>query len=905
MTASLDAFSTPMMRQYAGLKREYPDAILFFRCGDFYETYAEDAEEAGRLLNIIVTRKGMGKDGDVAMAGVPYHAAEGYIAKLVRAGKRVAVAEQTEDPKQAKGLVRREVMRVVTPGTATDEALLEDKANNYLVALCPIKAKGSSTPVWGVAVADVSTGFFALSETSADDAQGRLLNELERLEAKEILLPDDAEAPFLEPLFLERNLTVSNRPRDDFRPEPARQLLLDHFRVQSLEGYGAEDLTAGIAAAGALLRYLKQTQRSAIAHIADLRVHFAQGSMVLDAVTQRSLELVRGLQHESREGTLLSVIDRTQTPMGGRMMRAWLLQPLCNQSDIESRLEAVGDFVDHLNLRTVVGEALRGVRDLERIVGRASIGNAGPRDLGTLREGLRRLPALKQALASSKSNLLKDLSSRIDPLDDLADTLAEALVEEPPTTLSGGQVIREGFSPDLDEIKFTARNSKDWIAQFRAREAQRVGAEKLKVGFNKVFGYYIELTKAQLRAIGGEPPEGYIRKQTIANGERFITQELKEKEDIILHAEDRIAALEAQLFDELRRRVADRAVDVLRDAEIVAQIDCLRSLAETAISGRYVRPQINDDGLIEILDGRHPVLEAIQTDPPFVANDVMLSPDDCQVALITGPNMAGKSTYIRQAALLTLMAHMGSFVPARSANIALVDRIFTRVGAHDALVRGQSTFLVEMTETANILRNATSRSLVILDEIGRGTSTYDGLSIAWAVCEYLYNTPGQRAKTLFATHYHELTALEAAMPRLRNFHVAVLEEKQRIVFLYKLIPGPADESYGIHAAEFAGVPAPVVHRAWEILGRLEAGEAVAPRVGEVGEESEAKAMTAKKKASILPKADPWSDRQLSLFDTAPPNPAVERLKLVDPNRLTPLEALAVLAELKKISETRN
>jgi len=893
--ASRMAFTTPMMRQYAALKAENPDAILLFRCGDFYETYCEDAEEAGRLLNITVTRKAAGGDGDVAMAGVPYHALEAYLARLVRLGRRVAIAEQTEDPKVAKGLVRREIARIVTPGTAIEESLLEDRANNYIVALVE-----GENGAWGAGVADVSTGFFALSEVPAADVSGRLLGEIAALETREILLAESADATFLAPLLAERRIAITRRNDGDFRHAGARMLLIEHLRVQSLEGFGAEELRAGVSAAGALLRYLRETQRTSVAHIANLRVHRGGEGMMLDAVTQRSLELVRNLHGGGREGTLLETLDRTTTPMGARMLRSWIMQPLTDRAAIEARQDAVQSFMGDASLRRATAEAMKGVRDLERIVGRASAGTAGPRDLAVLRQGLRRLPALAETLAEAGASLLRESATAIDTLDELRDLLERGIEDEPPARASDGGAIRDGFSPELDDLRGIARNSKDWIAEFRAQEAARTGIDKLKIRYNRVFGYYIELTQTQIRALpGGEAPADYVRKQTIANGERFVTAALKEKEDVILHAEERMAALEQTLFDGLRAAVAKEAHRILADAEIVASVDCLLGFADVAIARRYVRPEMADDGAYEIVDGRHPVIEALQTDPPFVPNDACLSPTECQIALITGPNMAGKSTFIRQVALVALMAHVGSCVPATRARVPIVDRIFTRVGAMDHLARGQSTFLVEMTETANILRHATSRSLVILDEIGRGTSTYDGLSIAWAVCEFLHNTPGQTPRTLFATHYHELTALEGPLPRLRNFHVAVLEQKERIVFLFKVVPGATDRSYGVHAAEFAGVPRRVVDRAREILATLERGEAVAPKVAD---DAAADALPkGRRKVGVLPKAEKW-DAQMSLFDAAPPNPAAERLKLIDPNRLTPLEALAILAELKNLAE---
>ncbi|CAN5284088.1 DNA mismatch repair protein MutS [soil metagenome] len=897
---SASTASTPMMRQYFDLKSAHPGTIMLFRCGDFYETYAEDAEEAGRLLNIVVTRKNAGSDGMVAMAGVPYHALDTYLAKLVRAGRRVAIAEQTEDPATAKGLVRREVVRVVTPGTALDEGVVDDRANNYLVCLTKTGAGA-----WGVALADLSTGYLALTEFSGGDAGEELLTELVRLEPREILLPQDLDAQVLRPLMVERAIAITRLPESDFREDGARRILCEHFRVQSLDGFGAEGFSCGVGCAGALLQYLKDTQKSAVSHIHGLHVRWARDTMILDAVTQRSLELVRAIHGGGREGTLLSVLDRTQTPMGARLLRAWILEPLRSREAIDARLEAVSDLTTTLALRASLGESLRGMRDVERVVSRAALGVAGPREIAVLRAALQRLPRLKEILASSRAPILRELAGRIDNLDELCKLLCCALVDEPPTVARDGNVIRDGYSAELDEILSLARGGKDFIAQLRAEEAARTGIANLKISYNRVFGYYIEITQAQLRQVPNGLPADYIRKQTLANAERYITPALKEKEELVLTAEERIGALEAQLFAEVRQSVANAAHTILRNAQAIAQADCLLSLAEVAIAQNYARPELNDEGRLEILDGRHPVLESLQRDPPFVPNDALLDPTACQIALITGPNMAGKSTYIRQAALIVLLAHMGSFVPARRALIPLRDRIFTRVGAMDHLARGQSTFLVEMLEMANILRHATSESLVILDEIGRGTSTYDGLAIAWAVCEFLHNTKSRRPLTLFATHYHELTDLEQALPRLRNLSVAVQEDQSRIVFLYRIVRGRADRSYGIHAAELAGVPPLAVMRAKEILAGLELGEPVAPRVATDGDEQSAAELHSprtRKAARLLPVAEPWETQQLSLFDTPALNPAIERLRMIDPNRLTPMEALALLSELRKLAE---
>lgn len=899
------AYTTPMMRQYAALKEEHPSAILLFRCGDFYETYASDAEEAGRLLNIVVTRKSAGADGDVAMAGVPYHALDSYLAKLVRAGRSVALAEQLEDPKSAKGLVRRGVVRVVTPGTAFDDTLVDERANNYIVSLFR-----DGRGVWGIALADLGTGYFALTEAEGAEAEAELLTELFRLEPRELVLPAQADLAALRPLLAERAPAMARRPDDEFREEPARRLLCDHFRVHSLDGFGAAEFGAGVAAAGALLRYLRDTQKSALGHIHTLRVRHHRATMVLDAVTQRSLELVRNIHSGGREATLLSVLDRTETPMGARLLRGWILEPLRDRAALEARLDAVEHLTKRRPERERLGERLRGVRDLERIVARASVGTAGPRDLAALRAGLARLPELRSLLApvdGAVPPLLRTLGERIDPLGALLALLQRALVDEPPTLIRDGGAIRPGYAEELDRLAGTARGAKDWIAQFRADEAARTGIAGLKIGYNRVFGYYIELTQAQLRQLpGGEPPADYIRKQTLANAERFITPALKQKEDEVLHAEERAQALEAELFEALRREVAAHAPQILANAQALAEADALLSLAQAALRGNFVRPALNESGRLEIEDGRHPVLEAIQQEPPFVPNDTLLqaiaeeTPAAPRIALITGPNMAGKSTYIRQVALIVLLAHIGSFVPARRAAVPLRDRIFTRVGAMDHLARGQSTFLVEMTELANILRHATDESLVILDEIGRGTSTYDGLSIAWAACEWLHNAKGQSPIALFATHYHELTELSQALPGVANYHVGVREREGRITFLYRILPGASDRSYGIHAAELAGVPDAVVGRAREILKGLEDGRAVAPRAasttnGHAG-------IRGRQKAKVLPAPQPWEEAQLSLFGAAKANPALERLKKLDPERMTPLEALSILAALRREAE---
>lgn len=985
----MDNLATPMMRQYRRLKQEHPDCLLLFRCGDFYETYFEDAEEAGRLLNIVVTRKTAGVDGDVAMAGVPYHAIETYLARLVRAGRSVAIAEQMEDPKTAKGLVRRDIVRVVTPGTALEPGLLEDRTNNYLVAVVGESSletrrgrgagagrsagagtetgaqsgfdlfedveveisgkdeKAAVPDVFGVAIVELSTGDFAVTEFSGSRAREEFLSELVRLEPSELLLPEGTDPAAWFPQGFELTFRITRRPADRFDPARGRRLIARQLGVQTLDGYGAGDLGVGLGAAGAILDFLHETQKGSLPHIHELRVYRADDCMVLDATTQRSLEIVRNLQNGSRESTLLSILDHTRTAMGGRLLRHWLLKPLGRREAIEHRLGAVEELFESLALRSQLGELLRGLPDMERVGGRIACARAAPRDLAAIRVALERLPRIQRALEPALATGLTDLRAAIDPLPELHDRLARALVDEPPLSTREGGIIRPGWSPALDELKSVAQDTRGWINAFRGREAQRLNLPNLKIGYNKVFGYYIELTKAQLRQIG-ELPADYQRKQTIANGERYITPELKEKEEIILHAEERINGLEMDLFEQLRAETAGHIQTILAQARLLARLDALLSLAEAALAGDYVRPRINEDGRLMIRQGRHPVLEAVQVDPPFVPNDTLLDPDERQIALITGPNMAGKSTYIRQVALIALLAHAGSFVPAREADICVLDRIFTRIGAMDHLARGQSTFLVEMIETANILNNATDDSLVILDEIGRGTSTYDGMSIAWAVLEHLHNTPGRRPKTLFATHYHELTDLEGRLPRLRNFNVAVLEEADRVVFLYRIVHGPADRSYGIYAAKLAGVPLRAVRRAKRILKDLENGQVLVVDSGglrpeeleERGDETNGDAIGGKRGEDTVDAAGSETEgtgaetgggenksatgkplprrkgrlgflsdfearrvptSQLSLFD-APPHPALERLKAVQLERMTPLEAMNLLYELRRMIE---
>ena len=867
---------TPMVRQYNQIKAQYPDHLLLYRMGDFYETFNDDAKLASRVLDIALTKRGRVNGEPMPLAGIPYHALDTYLAKLVRAGIKVAICEQVEDPKLAKGVVRREVVRVVTPGGLIEPALLDEKSNNYLVAVCRVGDR------WGLAWCDLSTGAFGLSEFCGQRAGAALYSEVCRLRPAELLVPEDLEIEAKELVDPQMGAAIAPLKAEYFQPDRARKAVLEQLGAHDLSGFGAEDRRAGVAAAGAAIRYLRETQMQALRHINRLRVYECSDYMVLDYTTQRSLELVEGLHGPAKEGTLLGVLDRTLSAMGGRLLRQWILRPLKEKHAIEERLDAVEDLYNAVGMRGRLIESLKGVYDLERILSRVSCQSANARDLIALRLTLQRVPEIAAALSGARSALLARQAQEIDPDGDLGQQLERALVDDPPLSVREGGLIRDGFSAELDELRSITRDSKGWINRLRESQIKRTGIQNLKIGYNQVFGYYIEVTKSNLRSV---PPD-YIRKQTLVNAERFVTPELKEKEEIILNAEEKINGLECRLFEELRGAVAERIPTLQSLAQALAEIDCLVSLAEAAVAGGYARPQITEEATIVIREGRHPVLETLDLGQAFVPNDTELDCEKSQILLITGPNMAGKSTYIRQVALITLMAHMGSFVPAHSASIGLVDRIFTRVGAMDRLAKGQSTFLVEMSETANILNNATSQSLVILDEIGRGTSTYDGLSIAWAVVEYLHNHKSCRPKTLFATHYHELTDLENSFERVRNYNVAVLEEENRVVFLYKIVPGPTDRSYGIYAAQLAGIPPSAIRRAKEILFQLECGETPRPR-------------GARRKP--LPRTRGEEMVQLSLFDGFL-HPAVERLRKLDLNSMTPIEALNLLNELKRECE---
>ncbi len=845
---------TPIRRQYLRIKQQYPDAIVFFRLGDFYETFESDAELVARELQIVLTSRSMGKGQRFPMAGIPYHAVEGYLAKLIQAGHKVAICEQLTDPRSGKGLVERDVVRVVTPGTVLEPGLLASTSNNYLVALI---IEGERA---GIAYADISTGEFAATQLDA----GRVSAELERLGPSEVLVPRDGQSP---------PLPVRPTPLDPrwFELETAREALLDHFEVSTLDGYGCSDRPLAVRAAGAIIRYLAETQKGSLSRLPGLSTYSVDSFMVLDTQTRRNLEIFESTQLGRQGASLLSVIDLTKTPMGGRLLKKWLGQPLLEIGPLTRRLDAVEWLAAEATRRVELRTILAGIPDLERLVNRVKSGVAVPRELIALRRGLESVPQIK-ALAEAESSPLGWITPCLRPCHETVELIGRAIAEEPESQ----SIIKPGFSPDLDAIRSASRNAKQYLADLERKERERTGIKSLKVGYNKVFGYYIEVTTPNLDRI----PSDYIRKQTLVGAERFFTPELKEYESLILNADERIAEMEAAILRQICRQVGDASESILLTAQAIAELDVLAAFAEAAVRYRYVRPQLTTDDTIRIVAGRHPVVE--QTLPPgsFVPNDTYLSNGDAQIILLTGPNMAGKSTYMRQVALIVLMAQIGSFVPADAATIGLVDRIFTRVGLVDDLAAGRSTFMIEMTETANILNNATSRSLIVLDEIGRGTSTYDGLSIAHAVIEHIHNHPRLGAKTLFATHYHELVALADVLPRVKNFNVAVADEGEKVIFLRKIVPGGADRSYGIHVARLAGLPRSVIRRAEEVLKGLEDG-------------SRPMARSVSKKAPRRPTVP----AQIPLFGVKPP--VIEELESLDIDSLTPLEAITKLYELQK------
>jgi len=847
----MDDDLTPIRRQYLDVKQKYPHALLFFRLGDFYETFDADAETASRELDIVLTSRNMAKGNRVPMAGIPYHAAETYIARLIQRGYHVAICEQVGEA--VKGLMPRQVTRVITPGTVMEMGMLSPKKNNYLACGLVQGKRGA------VAFMDITTGEFRVSEFESEDAPLAVRTELIRLGPAEVILPEGAGNG------AEGSGARTIWPAWRFEPGRCEQFLLHHFEAASLEGFGLARKSAAVCAAGVLLQYLQETQPAAMDLIRQIHTYSLSDFMILDPATRRGLELTETLRTGEVQGSLLGVLDQTVTAMGGRGLRRWILQPLLDLPKIQERQSAVQAFFEAGLSRAAFRESLRGLNDIERLVNRIGSGNALPRDLTALRESLAALPKVAETLdgipASGGNPLTKP-----DPCSDLLALLRQSIQEDPPATLSQSGVIRPGYSEELDRVVEGAREAREWIANLEAAEKIRTGIKTLKLGYNKIFGFYLEVSRGQTKSV----PAEYIRKQTLVNAERFITPEMKEYETRVLNAEERIREIEARLFREVCARVTARRVVLLETARTISELDCYASLAEAAGKNDYVRPEVTEDSALDIREGRHPVVERFLDGERFVPNDIRLEEGE-MIRVITGPNMSGKSTYLRQVGLVCLMAQIGSFVPARYARIGLVDRIFTRIGARDEIHAGQSTFMVEMVETANILHHASRRSLLIFDEVGRGTSTYDGVSIAWAVIEFIHNHPRLQARTFFATHYHELIRMASLLPGVRNYNVSVAEEGGKVVFLHRIVPGGADRSYGIHVAQLAGMPRPTIARAEEILKELEQG------VGrhEPGE----------------------SPRQLQLFSEA--DPLRKELEGMDLSSMTPLEALGKLFEWQK------
>lgn len=874
--------ATPLMRQYREIKRGYPEAILFFRVGDFYEMFYEDAQAASKLLSIALTSRDKSSADPVPLCGVPYHAAQGYIAKLLNAGRTVALCEQVEDPKLAKGLVRREVVRLYTPGTLVDTEFLAPGESNFLAAVSLSERTPAPTDrlVFGLAGLDVSTGEFWVTEFQGAGADQQLLDELARFEPRELLHPGK---PIADRLHLDRlqGPRLCERAPALFDPQDAAKLLQLHFGIQSLDGFGCQGLTAGLGAAGAIWRYFRETQpTAALDHIRRLHRRWNSEAMHLDSATIRNLELVRSIgsgddRVRGQQSTVLSVLDRTTTAMGSRLLRDWLVRPLVDRGAIQARLDAVAELKERIAQRVAMRTTLRTVQDMARLSSRVTLGLAGPRELLALKQSLGALPELRAHLLPFHAALLAERRDSWDDCRDLFDAIEQALDPDAPLSLRDGGLIRAGFHPGVDELRKARTEGKGWIATLEAAERARTGIDSLKVRYNQVFGYYIEITKANLAKV----PSDYVRKQTLVNAERFMTPELKDLEERVTGAEARLLALEEELFGQLRERIATDVPRLQAMADSLALLDVLACLAETAALNRYVQPTVDESSTLRIREGRHPVVEQLGGDMTFVPNDTFLDGESNRLVILTGPNMAGKSTYLRQVALIALLAQIGSFVPATEAHIGLVDRIFTRVGASDNLAAGQSTFMVEMVESAHILNCASPRSLILLDEIGRGTSTYDGLSIAWAIAEYIHDRRHLGARTLFATHYHEMTQLESLREGIRNYRVAVQERDGDVVFLRKIVPGGADRSYGIHVAKLAGLPSMVVARAQEVLAQLEQPEPTAV-------------------TSFPP---PEKDTRTALPQ---PHPLIDEVRQIDLFSMTPLDALNRLAELqKKAGET--
>ena len=871
---------TPMMKQYMQTKEEYKDCILFYRLGDFYEMFFDDALTASKELEITLTGKNCGLEERAPMCGIPYHAVDSYLNRLVSKGYKVAICEQVEDPKTAKGIVKREVIRVVTPGTNLDTQGLDETKNNYIMCIVYMADR------YGLSVADVTTGEYLVTEL---DSQTKLMDELYKFMPSEIVCN---EAFYMSGLDLDDlknrlHMAIYSLEAWYFDDALCRETLQEHFKVASLEGIGLSDYECGMIASGALLKYLEETQKNSLSHMSRLTRYATGNYMVLDSATRRNLELVETLREKQKRGSLLWVLDKTKTAMGARTLRKYVEQPLIDKESIVKRLDAVAELKDNAICREEIREYLNPVYDLERLVGKITYQSANPRDLIAFQSSLSMLPSVKCILKDMESDLLKEIYEELDPLEELCDLVGRAIQEEPPLAMKEGGIIKDGYNEEVDRLRKAKSEGKNWLADLETKEREKTGIKNLRIRYNKVFGYYLEVTNSFKDLV----PDYYTRKQTLANAERYIIPELKELEDTILGAEDKLCALEYELYCEVRNTIAAELTRIQRTAKAVAKLDVIASLALVAERNNYVRPKINEKGVIDIRDGRHPVVEKMIPNDMFIANDTYLDDKKQRISIITGPNMAGKSTYMRQAALIVLMAQLGSFVPASSANIGLVDRIFTRVGASDDLASGQSTFMVEMNEVANILRNATSKSLLILDEIGRGTSTFDGLSIAWAVVEYISNSKLLGAKTLFATHYHELTELEGKISNVNNYCIAVKEKGDDIVFLRKIVKGGADKSYGIQVAKLAGVPDPVINRAKEIVEEL----VTADITGKVKDISVQGSETKKKTQKKLDEVDLT---QFSLFDTVKDDDVLNELKELDISHMTPMDAMNKLYQLQ-------
>ena len=863
---------TPMMQQYLNIKDQYKDCILFFRLGDFYEMFFSDAEVASKELEITLTGKDCGLEERAPMCGVPFHAADLYISRLVSKGYKVAICEQVEDPALAKGIVKRDVVRVVTPGTVTDTAMLDDRKNNYLMSIC------RNGNFYGLAAVDITTGDFYATRITWGNTRVKLIDEIARFMPSELVVNSEfnEDKELLSQLNLRFNIYISSFDNCSFEYGNAKETLSGHFEKPGID---LSEYDIAINASGALLKYLDMTQKVSLSHIQNFNSYNIEEYMVLDAATRRNLELTETMREKAKKGSLLWVLDKTMTSMGGRLLRKWIEQPLVKLGDIQQRLEAVNELRSKFMVRVEIREMLRRVYDVERLGGKVVLGSVNCRDMIALKNSLMQIPYIKEMLVSFEAEYNKFCFDELDNLEDICDLIEKAVIDEPPITVKEGGIIKNGYNSEVDKLRAASTQGKDWIAALEASEREKTGIKNLKVGFNRVFGYFIEVTKSYFSLV----PDTYIRKQTLANCERFITPELKEIEDSILGAEEKSIQLEYSLFIEVKEAIASQLTRIKRTSKALAELDALASLAEVADREGYSMPEVTDSDEIHIIDGRHPVVEKMIDKSSFVPNDTVLDLGEDRLAVITGPNMAGKSTYMRQSALIVLMAQIGSFVPAASAKIGIVDRIFTRVGASDDLASGQSTFMVEMSEVANILMNATTRSLLILDEIGRGTSTFDGLSIAWAVIEYIVNKENLGCRTLFATHYHELTELEGKLTGIKNYCITVKEKGEDVIFLRKIVRGGADGSYGIQVARLAGVPVPVIDRAKEILKELDDAD-----INKNGRSRRVKKQV---------------EGQLDLFEAAAKasvnNEILEDIKKIDISRLTPIDAMNILYELQR------